>query len=427
MKFALLHSLRCGAAPLVLGVALLATPAAAQTDATAPAPAPAAASDEDAQTIIVTGSRIARPEISSSVPVAVVTSGTIQNAGQTNLLDALRDLPVAGQSAGTTASNFSNFGNGEALVNLRNLGSARTLVLINGRRSVGIPGSSAVDLNNIPTDLIDHVEIVTGGASAVYGSDAVAGVVNIILKNKFTGLELHAQHSITSRGDGASPLLSLLAGKEFAGGAGHIVANVTYTQQEAVPSSARVFSAKDSPTGSAYTPQGAFIAPDADGTTYTFDAANNPILYTGAKSQRYNRAAERLLSIPVQRLTGSVLGSYEFSPAAQVYAEFTYSKTKANGRIEPLAVDDSGVQGESVYNFDGSAFPGIASDNPYMPSVISAAAGPGNFVSFRKRSNGIFDRSPYDRREYWRGVIGVKGHIVGDWQVRRVVRAQPGA
>ncbi|MDE2404293.1 MAG: TonB-dependent receptor [Sphingomonadales bacterium] len=349
------------------------------------------------------------------MPVAVVSAGSIQSAGQTNVLDALRDLPIAGQSASTTASNFSNFGNGEALVNLRNLGSARTLVLINGRRSVGIPGSSAVDLNNIPTDLIDHVEIATGGASAVYGSDAVAGVVNIILKNKFKGLELHAQDSITSRGDGNSPLVSLLGGTEFAGGNGHIVANFTWTKQDAVPSSARRYSQNDSPTGSAYTPQGAFILPDVNGTTFTFDPNNAVIPYTGAASQRYNRASQRLLSIPVERYTGSLLASYDFSPAAHLYAEFTYSKTKANGQIEPLAVDDSGVQGESVYNFDGSAFPGISSSNPYMPASIAAAAGPGQFVSFRKRSNGIFDRSPHDDRDYWRGVIGMNGDIGSGW------------
>ena len=84
----------------------------------------------------------------------------------------------------------------------------------------------------------------------------MAGVVNIILKNKFKGLELHAQQSVTGQGDGASPLLSALGGLEFAGGAGHIVANISYTQQNAVASSARDYSAKDSPTGSSYTPTG---------------------------------------------------------------------------------------------------------------------------------------------------------------------------
>ena len=343
-------ALGCSAASLALGIALAGAPAFAQT-------APADAAPED-NVIIVTGSRIARPQIEASVPVAVISAASIQNAGHTNVLDALRDLPIAGQSLGTSASNFQNSGNGQATVNLRNLGSARTLVLLNGRRSVGVPGSSAVDLNNIPVDLIDHVEIATGGASAVYGSDAVAGVVNILLKNNFTGLNLHAADGITSRGDGKTPLFSVLGGMDFADGKGHITVNAQYTKAYGVPSSARAYSRNDSPTGSAYTPQGAFIDQNT-GNTFTFDDSNNVIPYTGVASQRYNRASERLLTVPVERYTAAVLGHYEFGPAADLYAEFLYNKTKANGHIEPLAVDDSNTQGQSVYNFDGSAFPGI--------------------------------------------------------------------
>ncbi|MBO9581496.1 MAG: TonB-dependent receptor [Sphingobium sp.] len=347
------------------------------------------------------------------MPVAVVSAQAINDAGQTNLLDAIRDLPITGQSLDRSASNFLNSGNGVATVNLRNLGASRTLVLINGRRSVGVPGGSAVDLNNIPTDLIDHVEIATGGTSAVYGSDAVAGVVNIILKKKFEGLEFHGQEMLSSENDGNRVLLSGTGGWSFGGGAGHVVANFSYVEESAVPSSARDYSKIDSPTGSAYTPQGAFIT--AAGDTYTFDNNNNVIPYTGAASQRYNRASLRLLTTPVKRYIASVLGDYEFSKAADLYAEFTYAKTKANGMVEPLAVDDGGLQGQSVFNFDGSAFPGISSNNPYMPATIKTAAGPNSFVDFLKRSNGLFDRSPYDDRDYYRGVIGLKGDLGSGW------------
>jgi iron complex outermembrane receptor protein len=380
--------------------------------------APAATSNDApvAQEIVVTGSRIARPQVDSAVPIAVVSAKSIQDAGQTNLLDALRDLPIAGQSAGTSASNFSNFDNGVATVNLRNLGDSRTLVLFNGRRTVGIPGDSAVDLNNIPVDLIDHVEVVTGGTSAVYGSDAVAGVVNILLKDKFVGLQLHAQDSITSRGDGASPLFSVLAGKSFSEGRGHIVANVTYTKSRAVPSSARSYSRNDSPTGSAYTPQGAFTTDGGNGDTYTFDSNNNVIPFTGAASQRYNRASQRLLTVGVERFSAALLANYDFGPAAKVYGEFLYNKTKGRGQIEALAADDSGVQGESVYNYDGSPFTLLSSNNPFVPAAIAAAAGPNTDLTFLKRLTGIFDRSPNFSRDYFRGVIGVKGEIGHGWK-----------
>ncbi len=394
---------------------MLSAPAFAQ-DSTARPPAnqDVASADQPTKDIVVTGSRIARPQVEASVPISVVSAQAIQNVGQTNLLDALRDLPIAGQSADRSASNFLNSGNGEATVNLRNLGPSRTLVLINGRRSVGVPGSSAVDLNNIPVDLIDHVEVVTGGASAVYGSDAVAGVVNIILKNDFSGVSLHAQNMISTRGDGETPLVSLLAGTDFSGGAGHITANVTYTNADGVPSSNRPYSRNDSPTGSAYTPQGAFF--DANGNGYTFDPNNNVVPWTGAASQRYNRASERLLATPVERYSASLIGRYDFSPSVQLYGEFTYNKTKANAHLEPLAVDDLGTQGQSVMNFNGSAFAGIPTSNPYVPAAIAAAAPPNSYLDFYKRSNGIFDRSPHDDRDYYRGVIGLKGDIGANWK-----------
>ena len=204
--------LRGGVALAAMGAGLMALPAQAQ-NAQPPATADAATANNNAQNdeniIIVTGSRIARPQVQSSVPLAVVSSAAIANVGQSNVADALRDTPVVGQSIDRSSSNFNNFDNGVATASLRNLGDSRTLVLINGRRSVGVPGDTAVDLNNIPVDLIDHIDVVTGGTSAVYGSDAVAGVVNIILKNKFNGLQLHAQQAISSRGDNSTPLVSI--------------------------------------------------------------------------------------------------------------------------------------------------------------------------------------------------------------------------
>nr|WP_281384416.1 TonB-dependent receptor [Novosphingobium flavum] len=362
--------------------------------------------------------------MTASIPIAVVGADKIDDKGQTFLLDVLRDLPVAGQSLDRTASNFSNYDTGVATVNLRNLGSARTLVLINGRRSVGIPGSTAVDLNNIPTDLIDHVEIATGGASAVYGSDAVAGVVNIILKKKFTGVQLHLQGQISDRGDAGNQLASITAGKDFGGGAGHIIANFTYANDAGLASSARAYSQFDAPSRSSYAAQGLYDTSGTasytlgDGTTYTFGANNAVKPYEGAAIDGYNRAADRLLATPIERYQASLLGNYEFSNAADAYFELNYTKTKARGSIEPLAVDDQGVQGQSVYNYDGSAFAGIPVTNPLLPATIAnaAIANDQDVVNFRRRSNGIFDRSPRAERDYFRGVIGVRGSISPGWK-----------
>ena len=402
-------------------VALASTPAMAQTT---PANASdAAAAADDAAPIIVTGSRIARPDLESPVPVAVVNAAAIENKGQTNLLDSLRNIPVSGQSLDRAASNFQNFDTGVATVNLRNLGSSRTLVLINGRRSIGVPGSTAVDLNNISTDLIDHVEIVTGGTSAVYGSDAVAGVVNIILKNKFEGLQLHGQATVSSRGDAPSQFASLTAGTSFGGGAGHIVANFSYDHNDELASRNRAYSSFDTPSNSSYAAQGLF---DTSGTgtfsrtsgkTYTFDQANTVKGYQGAAIDGYTRARKRLLVVPLERYSGTVLAQYEFSPMATLYAEGSYTKAKAHGAIEALAVDDSGNPGQSVQNLDGSFFLGIPITNPLIPAQIrnAAIANGQSYINFRRRSVEIFDRSASEDRDYYRGVVGLKGDFGSGW------------
>ncbi|HEY0959190.1 MAG TPA: TonB-dependent receptor [Novosphingobium sp.] len=378
----------------------------------------------DAEEIVVTGSRIARPELTASIPVAVVSSQSIENRGQTNALDAIRDIPIAGQSLDKSASNFSNFDNGISTVNLRNLGTSRTLVLINGRRSVGTPGDSAVDLNNIAPDLIDHIEIATGGTSAVYGSDAVAGVVNIILKKQFDGLQLHMQGGFSDRGDAGNRLASVTAGKTFSEGRGHIIANFTYTKDDPLYARDRDYSRIDVPNKSSYAAQGLFdtggsaaFSP-ADGTTYTFSTANAVKLYEGAGIDGYNRNGDRLLTTPSERYLGSISADYEFSPAVTLFGEFTYSKTKVRSVIEPLAVDDQGTQGQSVYNFDGSPFSGIPVTNTQVPAAIrdAAIANGSDVIYFRRRSNGIFERNADSDRKYWRGVIGLRGDIGSSWK-----------
>jgi iron complex outermembrane receptor protein len=229
-----LHS-RHMASMLALSTAILAAPAFAQDVGAGSGPAAGpvlgvqtAAADDTADTIIVTGSRIARPDLQASTPVAVVGAERIQESGAANVQDVLAQLPSVGQNISRTSSNFSNTGNGTATVNLRNLGSSRTLVLINGRRSLGLAGTSAVDINNIPTDLIQRVEVVTGGASAVYGSEAVAGVVNFILNDKFEGVRVRAQGTVSDEGDAPRQYGSITAGHGFAGDRGHIVGNFSY-------------------------------------------------------------------------------------------------------------------------------------------------------------------------------------------------------
>ena len=160
----------------------------------------------------------------------------IRQAGVINVQDLLLQNPAFGAPGiSRTNSSFATQGAGVATVNLRNLGEDRTLVLVNGRRFVsGVLGSAAVDLNVIPTQFLQRVDTLTGGASAVYGSDAVAGVVNMIYKTDFDGLQVDGQLGISERGDGFDRQFNVLAGKNFADGRGNIMLFGGYSKQGTV-------------------------------------------------------------------------------------------------------------------------------------------------------------------------------------------------
>jgi outer membrane cobalamin receptor len=155
-------------------------------------------SESEIEEVVVSGSRIPRKDLVANSPVSVVNTEEIQLTGAVEVDRLLDVLPQTVSSNGPTTNNP---GNGAANVNLRNLGTRRTLVLVNSRRFVGESTLGVVDLNNIPSSLIERVEVVTGGASAVYGSDALAGVVNFILRDDFEGVEISSQYGLTQEGD----------------------------------------------------------------------------------------------------------------------------------------------------------------------------------------------------------------------------------
>ena len=222
----------------------------------------AVAADESAEaasegTIVVTGSRIRRPNLESTVPITSITGESFFQQGQTNIGDTLNDLP---QLRSTFAQQNPGLGIGIAglnLLDLRGLGTQRTLVLVNGRRHVPadiLNNAVSPDVNTIPNDLIERVDIVTGGNSAIYGSDAIAGVVNFILRRDYDGLQLRAQGGISEEGFGGKQYFSAMYGKNFAEGRGNVTLHGEYSRQD------RVF-ASDIP---AFQRQDAFGVIDSD-------------------------------------------------------------------------------------------------------------------------------------------------------------------
>lgn len=205
-----------------------------------------AQSSEDEDRIIVTGSRIARdPNIGAPSPIVSVTAEELTQAGTADIVDVLRDVPALSTSTSAEGSidGVFSFGVGQSILNLRGLGANRTLVLVNGRRHVsGVAGAQAVDVTSIPNALIERVETLTGGASSLYGADAVTGVVNFVLREDFEGVEANIQSGISSRGDAWRINGDLTWGTNFSDGRGNFVISGEYSRNDELQFGDRSFS-----------------------------------------------------------------------------------------------------------------------------------------------------------------------------------------
>lgn len=181
--------------------------------------APAASDNTAVEEIVVTGSRIRRDTFNSPVAMSVVSGEQIRESGNTSIAETLLDVPMINANTNGQNSSSSLYLSGQARADIRGLGASRTLVLMDGRRIVFSDASSpAVDLNLIPSMMVERIETVAGGASAVYGSEAIAGVVNVLMKKKYDGIEFDAQFGVSGEGDGRERRLSFLAGRQFLDG-----------------------------------------------------------------------------------------------------------------------------------------------------------------------------------------------------------------
>ena len=406
---------------------------------------------EDEQTIVVTGSRIVSPTLTSASPLQVVDAAAIQSTGASNLQDVLLQNPVFGTpSVSRTNSNFSTSGAGLATVDLRNLGTSRTLVLVNGRRFVsGSPNDQAVDFNSIPTQFIERVDILTGGASSIYGSDAVAGVVNLIYKKHFTGIEANAQVGVSQESDNSQRQLSLTIGADTGDGRGNVMAYVGYSRDGAVFSRDRArsaidqFSLEEGQTGdvadlftpirpffSSFAPQGRFFSAPGK-TAGTFDKSGNFIsgFSTNGTATRapdgFNRSAFRTIAIPVERFLLATAAHYEVTPSVDVFLEGTFAKSHTVSVLEPFPLSTAGSNG--VFQATGGFFPveqrradGTIFVNPFVPAGLLAKLSDQNGdglrdVSFNRRLSDIANRGSVADRTTYRILAGVEGQLSDAW------------
>lgn len=225
------NSLVAGSISLLL--ALAATARAQQTSGTqdeGATPAGAGAGQE----VIITGSRIGRTGFNAPSPVTVIGQDYFEQLGITNVGAGVSQLPAFRASNNPSTNGFGSFNVGAQIVNLRGLGVTRNLILVDGRRFAPTTREGSVDLNLIPSLLVERTEVVTGGASAAYGSDAVAGVVNVILDKDLTGLRSQFDYGVTEEGDGDNWHVALAGGTSFLDGRGHVVIGGEYDKQQGI-------------------------------------------------------------------------------------------------------------------------------------------------------------------------------------------------
>jgi outer membrane receptor protein involved in Fe transport len=361
---------------------------ASDTDATAAEVAAPLETGTGDNTIVVTGSRIARPEFAFPNPIQAFTAETIEQSGETNVTQFLVDSPALLGSSTSADNAGSNVGStlavGGNYLNLRNLGIDRTLVLVDGRRHVaGFPGTAAVDINTIPLDLIDRVDVLTGGTSAIYGADGVSGVVNFVLKRDFTGLRVRGQGGISQRGDAGANYFGITGGHSFADDRANITASYEFGRDERFSQLQRLSYGKTGPTyrfvvnqddpddldpnapdylplrdlrWADTSPGGAFdldydFIPDFTGEGTVYDPGNyvagEPFTIGGDSTLQEIYFGDTLPAN--KRHIFNVLTTFEVSPALRLFADAKYVRSSAGTFQQPAYDLYVQIYGDNAY------------------------------------------------------------------------------
>jgi outer membrane receptor protein involved in Fe transport len=388
----------------------------------------AAAADEvefeevGVEEIIVTGSRLRRRDFNAPSPITSIDSDQIRNSGQPTLESALNQMPQVTPGITRTTNNGSN--GGSADINLRGLGSQRTLVMLNGRRMAASGIGSAVDINNLPQVLIDRVEIITGGATTVYGSDAVSGVVNFITRRDFDGFGLDAGAYITERGDANTYDLNLTYGHNFANGRGNITVFGAYMDREELRSDARELTAVTwsdawwTPLAGELVESGSSAVPEGSIQFPAFDYGNGPArtIFEPDGTPRelivpddyYNFAPENYIQTPLERYAAGFFFNYDLTERLELYAEGSYMRNRHTARLAPIPAIGSFA---------------LNDDNPLMtPETQQLVAtglplGPNLYGTLiRRRLEELGPRIIENDKEYLRLVTGINGDAWADWE-----------
>ena len=428
---------------------LLASTIVAGLGFTAPAFAQAVvASEKTAEVVVVTGSRIARRDGTAESPILTVGNQALAESGYTTAEQYLNTLPQIVAGASSQSNNPSS--NGRAFIDLRGLGESRNLVLIDGRRGMGATGGGVVDINTIPSALVDRVEIITGGAATTYGADAVAGVVNFIMKKNFEGVAIDTQSRVTEQGDGKEFSTNVTLGGKFAEDRGSAMFSAGYFKRDAMGKGDREFAAQaSSPTGSfpggslsfgantptqagvdavfgpnvcntnggqagfGFNPNGSLFCTGVAGTT------RDIVGYTGPASDvatafapdffSYNFEPDNLLVLPQERWNLFSQFNLNVNDYFNPYATAMFTNYNAKSALAPTPA--SGTTGFFV-----------PVTNPFLSAqaraLAATRANPTAPIAFSKRFNALGPRVSDNTFDVWQvtlGSTGKLGKMLDDW------------
>lgn len=390
--------------------------------------------------IEVTGSRIKRMGAISPTPLTVISGDVLQNMGITNVGELLNKLPQSTVGISPETSNNTIFASGLNETDLRGLGSSRTLVLVNGRRFIGgSAGDNAVDLNNIPSTMIERIEIITGGASAVYGSDAVAGVVNIITRKKTDGLEVDLSYTQPEQSGGTEKQFSLAYGTDkLLDGRASVMLSAVYAKEDqirqtdrdftrnpvgAIYNAANTSSTDGIPNRISYTGRkplswineaGTFETANGNQYTWGKDGSFRPFNfgdgvipgpgtnanYCTGDCEGYDPVNYGIIKTPLERQVYNLNGEFSLNDSTQLFSELSYSSYKAYGESSPVFHQSVPLYADNAYLSDEAR------------QIIAGEED--GVVGVNRMDTEFGNREYHQKRDTWRALIGIKGYI-GDW------------
>ena len=382
--------------------------------------------------VVVTGSRLGRLGFSAPTPTTVVGATEMQAQAVVNIADVLNDLPSFRGATSPRAASLNQSGAGATFLDLRGLGAARTLVLVNGRRHVASTAANLVDISLIPSLLVERIDVVTGGASAAYGSDAVAGVVNVITKTRLQGVQGTAQYGLSKYGDAKNYILGLAGGTAFNGDRGHVMLGVEYSDDDGIDYKGRLrregwIQHRDKLTNAAFAANGQPAAIYSRNVQYSNQypggvitggvPASNPLIGTtflgngqtgrltfgqvygtnmigGSQPENYFDGQQDIVTATERY---SVMGRFDYKLTDSINFNLEATQAQNHGRSSTATFRDAGATTAAVPATTTSLTARI--DNPFLPaSVRTAMTAAGVTAVFVGRDGYTLDLNVVDPR-----------------------------